>query len=664
MDGSIRAGGSTPPPLVPVAAAPKDQTLYESLLRYHNENDSTSTDDSSARRRRNPKVFPAGLKTSDEDEDDDVAEDRKMPAKPIVLKTPPPNSAPPSTTTNGAAVTATMATPKTQPSSRASVLHRKTFPPTDYVSPPDAPKPGIVHVSEPAIRPDSVMYIAAYGPHPSVTASVPSPPPPATGPTHSHSQPKYHDPMGVIEAREVHQQSRRESPHMGLSHSTHGGRHEHYGRLQDQIMRHNSGPPDQHLQQVGARPPDYMMNIGNDDHIGLPGQKARQRNSKSPLRIFGAKRTGAQDKDAHDSTPTGGSPANWYAKHATDRPSAHSNTRSSINSTVHSAPPAYGNPRSTAPAMPSLGYPIPTTLMRSSHDDNHSLSTAESSMDDDLRLALEISKRDTVNPPRPAQRPVPQKTQDNFRREAMDHARHASNSSLADLLLALKLSAEESGLDRRASTNLDELLAFEMSQDSRQHMTDFVAAGITTSSSSSTASTSNSNAYKSTPMKHRSSGSINTGNNNNPEEQLRILQKIREEQEQRQLEMALKASERERMQPGGKTMNHLPATTSNYLQSQQRAMEDWNQRPGGSTAASMFQNGVRSSHHQRQNSISSIDSEGRRQQLLERGTSETKHAIRSGQAHVVTCLGCSGRLQAPISYSLVYCPKCHTISPA
>ena len=207
-------------------------------------------------------------------------------------------------------------------------------------------------------------------------------------------------------------------------------------------------------------------------------------------------------------------------------------------------------------------------------DDNQSIITELSmdevlriaSMDEELRLALEISKRDTGNhgnhhPPRPTPpvpRPVP-RTQDNLGRDAMNHDA-PNDSSLADLLLALKLSVEESGLDRRAPTNLDELIAFEMSQDSRQHMTDFVAAA----------------------------GAMDNSNSNS------------------------------------------------------------SPRPP----------------HKPPNLVNSIDSEGRRQQLLERGTSETKSTIESRQAHVVTCLGCGGRLQAPMSYSLVYCPRCHTISPA
>ena len=110
---------------------------------------------------------------------------------------------------------------------------------------------------------------------------------------------------------------------------------------------------------------------------------------------------------------------------------------------------------------------------------------------------------------------------------------------------------------------------------------------------------------------------------------------------------------------------------ANYLYSQQKAMEDW-ARPGflhdkdavASSASSQTKTETTRPRTQRENSMNSIDSDGRRRELLERGTSETKIAIQAGQAHIVTYRGCGGRLQAPVSYSLVFCPKCQTISPS
>ena len=55
----------------------------------------------------------------------------------------------------------------------------------------------------------------------------------------------------------------------------------------------------------------------------------------------------------------------------------------------------------------------------------------------------------------------------------------------------------------------------------------------------------------------------------------------------------------------------------------------------------------------------------RRRSLLEtRGVTETRQAISNGNSRIVKCKGCRGRLQAPVYYSLVFCPKCQTVSPA
>lgn len=62
-------------------------------------------------------------------------------------------------------------------------------------------------------------------------------------------------------------------------------------------------------------------------------------------------------------------------------------------------------------------------------------------------------------------------------------------------------------------------------------------------------------------------------------------------------------------------------------------------------------------------SRSSYSSANSREVVLQRGRQETASAIRSGQARIVRCQGCSGRLQAPKQYSLVYCPKCGHVSP-
>lgn len=53
-----------------------------------------------------------------------------------------------------------------------------------------------------------------------------------------------------------------------------------------------------------------------------------------------------------------------------------------------------------------------------------------------------------------------------------------------------------------------------------------------------------------------------------------------------------------------------------------------------------------------------------RSKLETRGITETRKAISNGSSHVVKCKGCRVRLQAPVDYSLVFCPKCQTVSPA
>jgi hypothetical protein len=150
-----------------------------------------------------------------------------------------------------------------------------------------------------------------------------------------------------------------------------------------------------------------------------------------------------------------------------------------------------------------------------------------------------------------------------------------------------------------------------------------------------------------------------------PDEQYRILQRIREEQEKKDLELALKASQAEIGIPSVAgsmpsssystpyTNSPLldiqdgavgPHTSRDFLISQQKAMDEYkrNRAPAASHAK---------------------DDE-RRRQLLERGTIETQEAISSGRAHIVKCRKCGARLQAPVSYSLVFCPKCETVSPA
>ena len=161
-----------------------------------------------------------------------------------------------------------------------------------------------------------------------------------------------------------------------------------------------------------------------------------------------------------------------------------------------------------------------------------------------------------------------------------------------------------------------------------------------------------------------------------PDEQARILQQIQEEKERKELEMALKASQAE-------SHNHLrpappndirpyvsnPTTTSgrhtrntsvdprgngpnDFLISQQKALEEYKRNRS--------QTATRPAPARMKDPPPSQEAD----ELLLKGAMETQQAISSGRAHIVKCQKCGARLQAPLNYSLVYCPQCQTVSPA
>jgi predicted RNA-binding Zn-ribbon protein involved in translation (DUF1610 family) len=89
------------------------------------------------------------------------------------------------------------------------------------------------------------------------------------------------------------------------------------------------------------------------------------------------------------------------------------------------------------------------------------------------------------------------------------------------------------------------------------------------------------------------------------------------------------------------------------------------------TSNTSYLNSHSNSHHSQQYNYNDnhIDGGGgdeshhRRQDMVRRGLVETQRAVQEGRAHVVRCQGCGERLQAPVHYSLVYCPTCGVISP-
>ena len=96
-----------------------------------------------------------------------------------------------------------------------------------------------------------------------------------------------------------------------------------------------------------------------------------------------------------------------------------------------------------------------------------------------------------------------------------------------------------------------------------------------------------------------------------------------------------------------------------FLMSQFRAMEECqrNHPRANHSSRDTTTNATSTSSRKKQ-------TQRRRSQLETRGATETRQAISNGDSHVVKCNGCSRRLQAPLHYSLVFCPKCQTVSPA
>ena len=159
--------------------------------------------------------------------------------------------------------------------------------------------------------------------------------------------------------------------------------------------------------------------------------------------------------------------------------------------------------------------------------------------------------------------------------------------------------------------------------------------------------------------------------------QLKIMEEIRKEAERKEKERVLHDS--------GSSVNHrdsgIPVaplgTTAprqvDYLLSQQLAMEEYQQlqrspiRRARSLAERRDQQQPRHVSFEHYQPHSSDESEPRHSpeedRLLQQGNRETREAIANGTAHVVQCRGCLGRLHAPMSYALVYCPRCHTVSP-
>ena len=197
------------------------------------------------------------------------------------------------------------------------------------------------------------------------------------------------------------------------------------------------------------------------------------------------------------------------------------------------------------------------------------------------------------------------------------------------------------------------------------------------------------------------------------QEQFLILHRIREQAERRELEQALRLSEHESSAQSTRQPDHRDGTAGaapEYLQSQQAALMEYqpsNVSPLGAVMSPLSSycsdrdrapppspiddrhdnaavtNGARlrvsafnNSHgvthatvgtaaatrHQHDNSQQQQQQQ-QQHDLVRMGLLETQRAVQEGYAHIVECQGCGGRLQAPVHYSLVYCPACGVISP-
>jgi hypothetical protein len=629
---------SDPPPAAAAAAvarAPQDETLYETLLRYHGENDDSS--DEVVRKAIHQQAQVVGNLKNDADYEDD-SEDQKLPAKPAARAN-----------TNTSMHNPTMSAgrgggnrPKPSPNAYQAALEESRraagVAPTDDMQ--TSKKPGIAYVNEPAVRPDSAMYRQVYGDvtqqrtnnqqpsrsmaSPNTTSESPRRPQIANNQQGSiRSLPNsIPAPMGVDETRaalNALKQSRRgfgSSPNSPVDHARKEsplGAQETRAAL-EAIRSHR--PIATHSPRVGSK-----VDEGDDDPFGNQVPSAMSPGSSVGNRISGD-RGAAVTPQSYQGNNTVRS--NFSSPGGSIMPHNLPLSSPTTRSTQYSNPPRI-NPSPRPMPANSQAQRVPTGSVP--------ITPVDDEIDEDLLLALEISKNDTGNSA-PANI-APAASRPNDHRGLSEDDRN--NSSLRDVLLALQLSEEDqkSGFhdssevahNRRMSTSLDTLLAMEHSrgqsggQYSRERVTDYVAAGISTD-------------VKKTP-----------------DEQFKILEQIREEQEKKELELALQVSQQE---DGRSTSS---SSDQDFMINQQSAMDGWS---GGSANGA---NGNLKAPPPPTTSVSRQDSNERRRELVERGTAETQRAISTGQAHIVTCQGCKGRLQAPISYSLVYCPRCQIISP-
>ena len=652
-----------------VAAAPKEDSLYESLIRYHNENDSDDSDESEGggRRRKGHKGVGKSLPTPPEDDRKQPAVPRKKPPPQQYPKQPAPQPAPqPTPPTQTArrgsfyqeALTAAMRDPSsTNPSSNDQMPTRK---------------PGIVQVHEPAVRPDSHLYrLRTRQPAPAaevsseiqiavpvadyvvldrkgnelIEAPVSSIPfamaatstVPRTKPNISRRK------DGLSQSAHVPRtkpniSSRRPD---GLSQSSHGLRQSRPETMKT-FDRATSTPTPYHGTKAMAKESrsEALIRSMHENSARAQAGYPKARDQQHPYDNQQRSSRGVPDPSFDRSRQLhqpASQPLRQTNAYRGEQPYP---TQSPSNNPMSGgAPPSprrhLSNPNLHPPAGKITANATSRSMKRSS---------SFGDVDEDLKRALEISKLDTgginynVKPPRtqaprPADGAASMKTP--YTKQTTLAKAELRRDSSSDVIYAMELSEKEasSKSSQRQSTSIDELLSWEKAglmpataSSKRNSVMDLVAAGVSTGGQT---------AVSSSQSGQKDSASADA--------QMRILEQIRDEQEQKELELALKASQQQ-----DEDGLRRGQTISDFLLSQQQAMQEWS----------------RNNTTQPETEIARQDSAGRRRELLERGTQETQEAILSGKAQIVKCRGCNGRLQAPASYSLVYCPKCQTISPA
>jgi hypothetical protein len=628
--------------------------LYEQLLRYHNENDSSDEDTGHDRLRHNRKIAPSPPVEEIDDK------------KPAAIPKPKSNrNRSPQTLTPNRPVPHEP-TPRSfhQEALQESRRREEATQTTDLYTSGTTIRPGVVAINEPAIHPNSVMYHAAYGGR-AISSYLKTEVEPIDAKV---------DVIQLAISLESTSSSlrrgRSKSPTFGLL----------YGR-----GRSNSPT---NTMKARSRSPKY-------DPLGAKSAHTPRSKIRSPMMYSlsvsthspkGGKRAplaGSSHNSGFYDVPSIGNFDTKERKKFTSRATS-DNQKSSTPPITHS--PALGRP--TKIVARTRTYP-------ESFEGNYKRDPApstnnEEDLDPELKLAMELSTADLMKTSSPQKVPTPDSRtnhgaseksesaysmcqdeafsyskQDNDISSSFAKAAMSKDDSLADVLLALKLSAEEgtagngnsqtrnhlSSDQKRQSTSLRELLELESAGSKKDiagddsvvtkdsSVIDLVAAGI-------------------------------SANEGDKEKQLRILEEIQEAEEKRLFELALKASQgtatndddelrmaleasRHAIQPAIRnTVNSAKKRPNDFLKCQKRAMEEFSKRKSLTLEDKKSPPRPPPLDHDRSRGL-----------LLQRGTAETNLAINSGEAQIITCRGCKVRLQAPKTYSLVFCPKCQTISP-